>query len=246
MQNLFDKLNRWKHWHWFALIFGVTMIGMFIYFMNVTDFIMDVAQNPPEDGQIAQDQFDSYMRMMNQQIGLIFGISAFTVIVTSLWYASIGIGLQKYVPEGVRMNPVAFWISLLFNVAVIWVLYYLIAGMFGVMSSFEYIDGTTEIKNPDEAIALLQFIPYIFLLSTLVIVAQIIIFRFVARTIYQAEHQSNPNSTSDILGYFFLAWFNVIGVWFIQPVVNKIVNGEFDHSDEYNAMDVPGEYDRDN
>jgi len=35
---------------------------------------------------------------------------------------------------------------------------------------------------------------------------------------------------SDYIGEFFLLWFWPLGIWFIQPKVNKLVDSEYDEN----------------
>lgn len=44
---------------------------------------------------------------------------------------------------------------------------------------------------------------------------------FVAKTIKTAELQKET-SFGDFAGEFFLIWFYPIGIWFIQPKINRI------------------------
>ncbi|MEJ2267947.1 MAG: hypothetical protein P8X70_02635, partial [Nanoarchaeota archaeon] len=44
-----------------------------------------------------------------------------------------------------------------------------------------------------------------------------------AKMIASAELKRKATS-SDYIGYIFLLWFSPIGIWFIQPKVQKIIN----------------------
>ena len=62
----------------------------------------------------------------------------------------------------------------------------------------------------------------IFPLHILAMIALIYVLAFTARNVMMAERQS-PVSFFDYSGPFFLIWFFPIGVWFVQPRVNRIV-----------------------
>jgi hypothetical protein len=47
-------------------------------------------------------------------------------------------------------------------------------------------------------------------------------FYFVAKTVKSAELQRNP-SFSNFVGDFFLIWIFPVGIWFIQPRINRLI-----------------------
>jgi len=50
-------------------------------------------------------------------------------------------------------------------------------------------------------------------------------FYFISKSLKAVEQQRNVTS-GDYVGEFFLMWFSFIGVWFIQPRINKLFAGE--------------------
>jgi hypothetical protein len=48
----------------------------------------------------------------------------------------------------------------------------------------------------------------------------------VAKTVKAAEWGRDV-TFNDFIGEFFLCWFFMIGVWILQPKINKIIRGEF-------------------
>jgi hypothetical protein len=52
---------------------------------------------------------------------------------------------------------------------------------------------------------------------------------FTAKTLKSAEMQREAHF-SDYIGDFFLLWFYPVGIWFIQPRINRIVQ-ENQHTD---------------
>jgi hypothetical protein len=62
----------------------------------------------------------------------------------------------------------------------------------------------------------------IFVMHILAMVAIFYVLGFTAKNIMMAERQA-PVSFFDYSGPFFLLWFFPIGVWFVQPRVNRLV-----------------------
>ncbi|MBS1933543.1 MAG: hypothetical protein JST96_06060 [Bacteroidetes bacterium] len=50
---------------------------------------------------------------------------------------------------------------------------------------------------------------------------------FVSKTIKTVELQ-RETTFSDFAGEFFLIWFYFIGIWFVQPKINKLAQTEFE------------------
>ncbi len=65
----------------------------------------------------------------------------------------------------------------------------------------------------------------IFSLHVLATIAVFYVLAFAARNIIMAERQSSA-TFFDYSGPFFLLWFFPIGVWFVQPRVNRLVSSQ--------------------
>ena len=60
---------------------------------------------------------------------------------------------------------------------------------------------------------------------------------FAGKTMKCVETQKNQ-SFSDFAGEFFLIWFNIIGIWFLQPRLNNIISNETIYSNDLLDDDV--------
>jgi len=58
---------------------------------------------------------------------------------------------------------------------------------------------------------------------------------FVAKTLKTVELQREV-SFNDFIAEFFLTWFFPIGVWILQPRINKMIK-EYDNKDENTSQD---------
>ncbi len=139
----------------------------------------------------------SYMRlfplMMILFIGVLFG-----------WFWSIAVGLQYKVPEGVKMNVGRF--KIFFFSPLIYIFLFLFFFMIAITGHF---------FSPSMFAVILPLHIYsIFCIFYMLF--------FVAKTFKTVELQREV-TFSDFAGEFFMIWFYPIGIWIIQPKVNKMV-----------------------
>lgn len=148
----------------------------------------------------------------NAEPNFIFGYFKFILIMIFVfmafllgWYWSVAVGLQRIIPAEIRLKVNRFKILLI--IPIVYILFFF--GFF--MTSF----ATGE---PD---------PRIFaVIIPLHLFSMICIFYclyFVAKTFKTAELQRNV-TFSDFAGELFMIWFYPIGIWIIQPKINKMVN----------------------
>lgn len=199
MTNLFLRA---KHWHLFSLLFGVPVLFQIWMMVNVFSGIAG-GHNP--DPSILFNYFKVFPALMILVLGVYFG-----------WFWSVATGLQKMLPQGVTMKlmrfKVFFWIPLTYIILVfVWL------GMFM----------TTLMENMEQpdAVAFGQVGSFIGIFLVLHLFSMFCIFHtifFVAKTISTVELQ-RETVFSDFVGDFFLIWFYPIGIWIIQPRVNKII-----------------------
>jgi hypothetical protein len=126
----------------------------------------------------------------------------FIVFIGWLW--SIGVNLNKLIPDDLRMNISSFRYALLYTL--IYMLFFILF--------FVYI---WRLGTPHIPSYMLVIVP----LHLLAMVCMFYAFGFVAKTLTMAEKQINVK-VNDYVGNFFLIWFFPIGIWFIQPRVNKL------------------------
>jgi len=129
------------------------------------------------------------------------------------WFWSIGVGLQSKVPENVTMKVKKFKILLI--TPLIYML--LISISMGAIFNGFFENG----KEPDTSMigGLLGVIIPLHLFSMFCIFYCLY---FVAKTFKTVELQREV-SFSDFAGEFFLFWFFPIGIWIVQPKINKMI-----------------------
>lgn len=123
------------------------------------------------------------------------------------WLFSLGSNLFKRLPAKAKMSFTRF--QVFFSIPVIYML--VLCGFMAI----SYSD--TPSTTPTAPWIVLLIIP-VHLFSMFCVFYCLY---FVAKTLKAVEWQK-PVTFSDYVGEFFLLWFFPIGVWFIQPRINKL------------------------
>lgn len=184
---------RAKHWQLFILVAGIPFIAQIALIANFANSIGE--GNPAE-------MFTPFLSvlfpiMMVTVTGIFFG-----------WFYTMGINLHPKLPVTVNMPLTKFKIFL----AIPLVYLFCIIIFMGVL--FNSIAATNGVPNP---LIFLLIVP-LHLFSMFCIFYCLY---FVAKCLKAVEWQ-RPVTFSDYAGEFFLIWFFPIGVWFIQPRINKL------------------------
>ncbi len=205
-----QRFLRAKHWQLFSLLVGLPIVFYIFMFGNM---IAAAAS-----GNVANmfGVFKFFPLLMVLVMGVQFG-----------WFWSVGVGLQYKVPEAAAMKVKKF--KIFFFIPII----YLLLLMCFVFWFFSSVD----LANPQSSGLLSANDPTIILMPILFIMplhlfAMFCIFYclyFVAKTLKTVEMQKEV-AFGDFVGEFFLIWFYFIGIWFVQPRINKIVEQDQNHS----------------
>ncbi|WP_040278044.1 hypothetical protein [Psychroserpens damuponensis] len=160
----------------------------------------EVREHP--DPTFMVDFFTLFPIIMVIYMGLFFG-----------WFWSIAIGLQKHIPIELRLNLKKF--KIFFFIPLLYILFFMM-----LISSTFY-----NVSSGDHAAAgimskMMLFIVPMHLFSMF---CMFYLLYVSSKTIKTVELQKNV-SFSDFIGEFFMIWFFPIGIWFIQPRINKIVS----------------------
>jgi hypothetical protein len=198
---MIDLFLKAKHWQLFVLTFGLPFL-LQVVMMAFMVISMAVRANPDPT------QFIPFM---------IF-FPAMTILFTAVifgWKWSVVIGLQKKLPEGVSMNlklfKVVFFLPLVY--LFMFSMFIILAMRWMMMGGWAGAE-----PNPSVIVAIVTVIMPLHLFS---IFCLFYILYFVAKTIKAVELQREV-TFSDFAGEFFLIWFYPIGIWFVQPKINKM------------------------
>lgn len=192
-----------KHWHLFILVFGIPMLFQFIMMGTI---IASISSGTRPDPSTFFNLFSILPILMIVSIGTLFA-----------WFWSIGIGLQSKIPADIKMKTGKF--KLFFFIPLTYILLFSLS--FGVLSGM-----LESLEEPNFGL----------MASSMAIIVPLHLFSmfcifyclyFVSKTFKTVELQ-RETTFSDFAGEFFLIWFYPIGIWIIQPKINKMVDGTAD------------------
>lgn len=204
-----------KHWQLFLAMVAPMIIGLPLFFANIFSIAMS---NPTDPGPF----FDLFLWFP--------AIILIPVLVLHGWQWSIGVGLNAMLPEGVTMKLGFFKVAIIFPTLYIFTIIPVFMTMPHVL--FE------SAPAPSEIAAMIVVIPIVAILHLFSIACLFYAIWFCAKTIKAVELQRLVKF-EDYIGEFFLMWFNIIGIWILQPRINKVMNGESSepHSEHFGNYD---------
>jgi len=194
-----EKFLKAKHWQLFLLTFGIPVGFQFIMMGSM---ISNIGTSTNSDPTIMFNYMKLFPIIMLVFMGIFFG-----------WFWSVAIGLQSKVPESVKMKVKKF--KVFFFIPMV---YMLLITLFMLISMNGLMTNGTEPSGALIGILFAIIVP-LHLFSMFCIFYSLY---FVAKTFKTVELQREV-SFSDFVGEFFLIWFFPIGIWFIQPKINKMI-----------------------
>lgn len=195
MINLFLKA---KHWQLFTLVF---ILPIAVQMTMMISIFSDVIDNPNPDPAFMLNYMWAFPIIMLLVISVNFG-----------WLWSVAVGLQKKVPQNVTMKVKKFKIFFFIP------LFYLSA----IALFFVTMMDTMVASNPESIPPILAGM--LFIIVPLHIFSIFCIFYslyFVAKTIKTVELQREV-AFGEFIGEFLMMWFYFIGIWFLQPKINRM------------------------
>ncbi|AEA44494.1 hypothetical protein [Fluviicola taffensis] len=194
---------RAKHWQLFIPLVAIPFVLFIALFITL---IVATVNNPPKDPSEI-----SWILIFFPIIGMLSGLVQFG------WFWNVLTKISTLIPSGIVKLPMnrikAFTIIPAIYMCVI-------LPLFISMSFKNSIN-----PNPGEVAGLVLFGIIVFFLHMFSMFCIMHTLFFVAKTIKIAEHQKNLPFWK-FIGEFFLIWFFPVGVWFIQPRINKLIDSE--------------------
>jgi len=173
-------------------LFGL-LIGIPFIFQIVGMTTVIASQDPTK-------MFIIFPPMMILYMGIFFG-----------WFYALGVNLNKRLPATVKMSLTKFkWFLIIPAVYIVFFSIF-IFGIFG---------GIFDSGKPNPVVIVDNF-GIIFPLHIFSMFCIFYCLYFNAKSLKAVEWQ-RPITFSDYAGEFFLIWFFPIGIWIIQPRINKI------------------------
>lgn len=198
MTNWFLKA---KHWQLFLLTFGLPFIFQIISMVSMVTSSLSRGESEVEPAFAFSYIMPFFIIMI---FILMFGLMG--------WMWSMTTGLQKMLPDQVSMNQRLF--KIFFFIPVVYLFVFI--GFFFWSFQSAFADPNFNPENIATGFAII-FPIHLFSMFCLFYVLY-----FTAKTIKTVELQRDV-TFGDFAGEFFLLWFYPIGVWLIQPRINKLV-----------------------
>ncbi len=206
MINFFLRL---KHWQFFSFIFALPFV-FYMYFILQMFRGISMYENP----EIGEVQYE---------MGRMFKMMPYLILpplfVFYAWLWSVGVGLQESIHPEWRLKVNTFKTVLLImglgNLVLSFIIFNSMSSLFANLE--EMVSGAA--LFPFDPSLMIIFIP----LYILLFVGLIYCLHFVAKTLKTAEYQREVKF-SEFAGEFVLFWFYIIGIWILQPRINKISN----------------------
>ncbi|MFI5140087.1 MAG: hypothetical protein ACHQIM_19865 [Sphingobacteriales bacterium] len=206
---------RAKHWQLFLLSFGIPLLLEIVMMASIFSHLLHQANVPP-DPYVLFGYFNLFPVIMLLFMGTMLG-----------WQWSVATGLQKLLPAGITMKVTMFKTFLIIPVIYICLI-------LGFMSYFVSA-GFHRSEVVDYGIYISISFAVIIPLHLFSMFCLFYCLYFVAKTLKTVELQREAGF-SDFAGEFFLTWFFPIGVWILQPRINKMIK-------DHEPVDEPGQQD---
>ena len=200
---MIDKFLRAKHWQLFILMFGFPFL---LQMLMMGSLFSSIISDPDSAPTSIFSMFYLFPIIMIIYTGALFG-----------WFWSIAIGLQQYVPENISMKTSRF--KVFFFIPLVYII--LISILTGISFNSLLFEPGVEPSGGMIASMVGIIIP-LHLLSMFGIFHSMY---FVAKTLKTVLLQKEAHF-GEYVGEFFMLWFYIIGLWIIQPKINKIVEGQ--------------------
>ena len=199
------KLLTLKHWQLFLLLFVVPLIAHVSLMCYL--FSQMMAQELPMPADDLMAFLDYFLSVMN----VVFIVLGVVMLLHFAWQYTLGSNLHKKLPESVNMSLSRFRTFLIIPLVYIVLLGFFMADMFSDLQAN---------KLPN-----FYWFALIIPLHLFSIFCMFYGIYFNAKALKAVELQ-RPLKGDEFIAEFFLMWFFLIGVWILQPRINKIFEGE--------------------
>ncbi|WP_420572869.1 hypothetical protein [Kordia sp.] len=200
---MIQKFLKAKHWQLFLLMVALPFLIQMIFMMSMfTSMFANIDNQDPEHIiNTFQSVYSIFPVIMILNAVFLFG-----------WLWSMGVGLQKYVPLDVKLNVSRFKWFLIIPLVYITLFSFLFGLLFS--NAFNNPEAIASFALPSMAIILPLHLFSMFCMFYLLY--------FVSKTLKTIELQREAKF-GDYVKEALLLWFYPIGIWILQPQINKIV-----------------------
>lgn len=217
---MFELLHRAKHWLLFIPIAAATLYqyGVQIAYQDrISAWQLDL-QDPDTDSQMVMPDLADFSTYFYAFL-LLFVVS---YSVHFLWYWSVGKGLHHYLPEGTGLKPQRFRIAMVINVVLLMVGVYVFLGLW---DAFSELFVTLEAEDQPGEGFMVEFLGRIgglMLLFFFWLLSMGYSCYYVGKALKSIE-LGRPARGGEVAGYALLSYLLLIGIWMLQPKINRLV-----------------------
>lgn len=206
-----------KHWQVFILQFGTAFVGMIFYMIGMISsikFVTTYTPNPYGGPPSMSETMPFHFTAGSIALLVIAGIFLIVSSVTQFgWMWAIGTKLDAYFSEETRKLNVKR-----FKIFFIYPLVYL--PLVGTLFPLLLFSANSSNFNPVLMGITLILIVFGHLFAMFCMIHTMY---FVAKT-YKSAVMQREAHIGDYIGEFFGVWFFPVGIWILQPNINKLVN----------------------
>ncbi|MBI1228237.1 MAG: hypothetical protein GC192_23590 [Bacteroidetes bacterium] len=184
-----------KHWQLFLLTFGIPMVCQIIF---IGSTVVNLSAGNGADPEMMLNFFKFFPFLMSVIMAIFFG-----------WFWAVALGLDRKIPEHLKLKLGRFKLLIMIPIIYITFFFFFIGWAMNSMGTYA--------SEPNPAI--FGMIIPLHLFSMFCIFYSLY---FVAKTIKTAELQREV-VFGDFAGEFFMIWFYPIGIWIVQPKINRMV-----------------------
>lgn len=142
------------------------------------------------------------------------------------WMWAVGNGLQKYIPDGLKLNTSFFNIMLVVSLGLYAAGAFVITNAIGSYLNMEYFESLVESEEMPDFSGIGKY----FLGFLVTFCVSLYCYYFSAKTIKTAETQERV-TFGGFVTEFFLHWIFYIGIWILQPRIHKIIDDDAEFFD---------------
>lgn len=187
-----------KHWQLFLVLFGLPLV---IEVTMMSNLLLNIDNGENISSQPSMSYMAWFPIMMILFMGGFFG-----------WLWSIAMGLKDKIPANVNMAPRKFKVFFFYPLCYLMFLMLFMAGLFNGLTASGFKLGNW----------------FIFIIIPMHLFGMFCMFYtmyYIAKTLKTVELQREVKF-GEFIGEFFLLWFYIIGLWIIQPKVNRLVQAK--------------------
>ncbi|MDH7464451.1 hypothetical protein QEG73_24355 [Chitinophagaceae bacterium 26-R-25] len=188
-----------KHWQLFIVVVGIPLIMQIIAFAIIISRMFSLA--------LSHDKPDP-LAMLGLMYTVVPVIMLVCLIIFFLWFYSLGLNLHRKLPSSVNMNLNLFLVFITYPVV------YMAAFCFFIWRAIQITDTMLNVGFPTP---ILLIIP----LHLFAMFCMFYCLYFVSKALKSVELKREA-LLGDYIVDFILFWFYFVGIWFLQPRINKV------------------------